>query len=92
MSIFLRHATRALLTILSALSATTCLLPATHADELIAILADRHEALYCLTDDDACSLRLPQEQIAPWLPVCPGCPPGVPQNWNAKSQNARRSN
>ncbi len=45
----------------------SCLLPSTHTEELIASLAARHRGLYCLTDDPACSIGLPQTQIARWL-------------------------
>lgn len=45
----------------------TCLLPSTHTEELIATLAGQHEGLYCVTDEPACSIRLPQTHIAPWL-------------------------
>jgi acyl-coenzyme A synthetase/AMP-(fatty) acid ligase len=45
----------------------TCLLPSTHTDELIAILAGRYENLYCLTDEANCAIGLTQKQIAPWL-------------------------
>ena len=45
----------------------TCLLPSTQTEELIVLLASRHEGLYCLTDEAACTIRLPQAQIGPWL-------------------------
>ena len=45
----------------------SCLLPSTQTEELIALLASRHEALYCLTDEAACNIGLPQTQIGAWL-------------------------
>jgi acyl-coenzyme A synthetase/AMP-(fatty) acid ligase len=42
----------------------SCLLPSTHTEELISKLADTHEALYCLTDEQACAIQLPQTNIA----------------------------
>jgi acyl-coenzyme A synthetase/AMP-(fatty) acid ligase len=45
----------------------SCLLPSTHTEELISKLADTHEALYCLTDEPASAIRLPQTCIADWL-------------------------
>jgi acyl-coenzyme A synthetase/AMP-(fatty) acid ligase len=42
----------------------SCLLPSTHTEELISKLADTHTALYCLTDEQACAIRLPQTLIA----------------------------
>lgn len=45
----------------------SCLLPSTHTVELIANLASTYEALYCITDDPACTFDLPQTQMADWL-------------------------
>ena len=45
----------------------SCLLPSTHTVELIANLASSYEALYCMTDDPACTFDLPQTQIGDWL-------------------------
>ncbi len=45
----------------------SCLLPSTHTEELIGKLASTHEALYCLTDERACSIELPQTYITDWL-------------------------
>ena len=45
----------------------SCLLPSTHTVELIANLASTYEALYCMTDDPACTFDLPQTQIGDWL-------------------------
>jgi acyl-coenzyme A synthetase/AMP-(fatty) acid ligase len=45
----------------------SCLLPSTHTEELIGKLASTHEALYCLTDEHACGIQLPQTYIADWL-------------------------
>ncbi len=42
----------------------SCLLPSTHTEELISKLADTHKALYCLTDEPACAIQLPQTDIA----------------------------
>jgi acyl-coenzyme A synthetase/AMP-(fatty) acid ligase len=41
----------------------SCLLPSTHTQELIARLAQSYEALYCLTDDHACAISLPQTHL-----------------------------
>ena len=38
----------------------TCLLPSTHTEELIASLASSYADLYCLTDELACAINLPQ--------------------------------
>ena len=59
----------------------SCLLPSTHTEELIASLASSYKALYCLTDDPACTFRLPQTQMGAWLlntPVEPANAPQVP--------------
>jgi acyl-coenzyme A synthetase/AMP-(fatty) acid ligase len=45
----------------------TCLMPSTHTEELIASLARTYEALYCMTDDPACTFALPQTQMEDWL-------------------------
>ncbi len=45
----------------------SCLLPSTHTEELIAKLAQSHETLYCLTDEAACSIALPQVHLNDWL-------------------------
>ena len=45
----------------------SCLLPSTHTVELIANLASTYEALYCMTDDPACTFDLPQTQMGDWL-------------------------
>ncbi|HQS32157.1 MAG: hypothetical protein B7X59_06115 [Polaromonas sp. 39-63-203] len=45
----------------------SCLLPSTHTEELIAALASTYDGLYCVTDDKACALSLPQTQIADGL-------------------------
>jgi acyl-coenzyme A synthetase/AMP-(fatty) acid ligase len=45
----------------------SCLMPSTHTEELIANLASTYEALYCMTDDPACTFGLPQTQVANWL-------------------------
>ena len=45
----------------------SCLLPSTHTEELIGKLASTHEALYCLTDERACNIQLPQTYITDWL-------------------------
>jgi acyl-coenzyme A synthetase/AMP-(fatty) acid ligase len=45
----------------------SCLMPSTHTEELIASLAGTYEALYCMTDDPACTFALPQTQIGDWL-------------------------
>lgn len=45
----------------------SCLLPSTHTDELISTLASTYDGLYCVTDDKACALSLPQAQIADGL-------------------------
>ena len=47
----------------------SCLLPSTHTVELIANLASSYEALYCMTDDPACTFDLPQTQMGDWLLV-----------------------
>ena len=41
----------------------SCLLPSTNTEVLIARLAQSHEALYCLTDDLACPIALPQTHL-----------------------------
>jgi acyl-coenzyme A synthetase/AMP-(fatty) acid ligase len=45
----------------------SCLLPSTHTEELISTLASTYDGLYCVTDDKACALSLPQTQIADGL-------------------------
>jgi acyl-coenzyme A synthetase/AMP-(fatty) acid ligase len=45
----------------------SCLMPSTHTEELIAGLARTYESLYCMTDDPACTFRLPQTQMGGWL-------------------------
>ena len=50
----------------------TCLLPSTQTEEQIALLASRHELLYCLTDEASCSIGLPQTQLSEWLFVAAG--------------------
>jgi acyl-coenzyme A synthetase/AMP-(fatty) acid ligase len=45
----------------------SCLLPSTHTEELIGKLGHTHEALYCLTDERACAIQLPQTYITDWL-------------------------
>jgi acyl-coenzyme A synthetase/AMP-(fatty) acid ligase len=52
----------------------SCLLPSTHTEELIAKLASTHEALYCLTDDAACAIALPQTHVSDWLLQAPADP------------------
>ncbi len=60
----------------------SCLLPSTHTVELIANLASSYEALYCMTDDPACTFDLPQTQIGDWLrgarPESENLPPTQP--------------
>ena len=45
----------------------SCLLPSTHTEEMVSTLASSYEGLYCITDDKACALGLPQKQIADGL-------------------------
>ena len=45
----------------------SCLLPSTHTEELIGKLAATHQDLYCLADERACAIELPQTYIADWL-------------------------
>jgi acyl-coenzyme A synthetase/AMP-(fatty) acid ligase len=45
----------------------SCLLPSTHTEELVAKLAATHSGLYCLTDESACSIKLPQTNLDAWL-------------------------
>lgn len=54
----------------------SCLLPSTHTEELIGKLASTHEALYCLTDERACNIQLPQTYITDWL-LQAGTPPAA---------------
>jgi acyl-coenzyme A synthetase/AMP-(fatty) acid ligase len=43
------------------------LLPSTHTEALIAKLAANYPQLYCVTDEAACGIELPQTNIAAWL-------------------------
>jgi acyl-coenzyme A synthetase/AMP-(fatty) acid ligase len=43
------------------------LLPSTHTEELIAKLAITYPHTYCLTDDEDCSIKLPQSNMSRWL-------------------------
>jgi acyl-coenzyme A synthetase/AMP-(fatty) acid ligase len=45
----------------------TCILPSTQTEELIVLLASRHDGLYCLTDELVCTIALPQIQMGTWL-------------------------
>jgi acyl-coenzyme A synthetase/AMP-(fatty) acid ligase len=57
----------------------SCLLPATHTEELIEKLASTHAALYCLTDELECAIQLPQTTITDWLLQASSVPaPAVP--------------
>jgi acyl-coenzyme A synthetase/AMP-(fatty) acid ligase len=45
----------------------SCLLPSTHTEELIGKLAATHKDLYCLADERACAIELPQTYMTDWL-------------------------
>ena len=45
----------------------SCLLPSTHTEDMISTLTSAYEDLYCVSDDKACALDLPQTQIADGL-------------------------
>jgi acyl-coenzyme A synthetase/AMP-(fatty) acid ligase len=47
------------------------LLPSTHTEELIAQLAMTYPNAYCLTDDEHCSIKLPQTMMFSWLLQAP---------------------
>ncbi len=45
----------------------SCLMPSTHTEALIAQLASTHANLYCLTDETACPIALPQTCLSDGL-------------------------
>jgi acyl-coenzyme A synthetase/AMP-(fatty) acid ligase len=47
------------------------LLPSTHTEELITKLAITYPHTYCLTDDELCSIKLPQSNMSAWLLQAP---------------------